>query len=115
MVGRPRGTAAGVEGPMSAAVTVKTTAAPVSHAPLAKPATPTVSGIAAGGATAKTSVVAGATAYEWYLNNVARGGTAGPQNHFTSLHPGTKYTVAVAGIGGAGTGPKSASRSFTAK
>lgn len=108
-------TAAGIEGPMSAAVTVRTTTAPVAHVPLAKPATPTVSNVAGGGATAATGAVPNATAYEWYLNNTARGGTAGPSNHFTSLKPGTKYTVAVAAIGGSGTGPKSAARSFTAK
>lgn len=101
----------GNSGPFSAKVSGKTKAVT-----LAKPATPTVSGIAKTTATVKTSAVPHAQGYDWYVNGVSHGHSDGTTYGLSGLHAGTKYTVAVAAdTTTQGPGPRSLTRTFTTK
>jgi hypothetical protein len=104
-------TTAGVTGPKSSPVSATTKAYN-----LGKAATPTITGVNRGGATAKTSTVAHAAEYLWYLNGMMVTATKVPQYTFTGLKPGTKYTVAVVGrISGQNAGGRSGNATFTTK
>jgi len=104
-------TGAGATGPRSQPLTVKTE--PVK---LAKPSTPSVSGITRTSVKVSTGRVSGARDYHWYLNGRQTGGTDGPTYTITGLKPNTTYRVSVAAdTPTPGTGPRSAERTFKTK
>ena len=104
-------TASGAIGPKSNAVKVHTKAVQ-----LAKPATPTVSGITKSSATAKVARVTNATGYNWYLNGQNHGHSDNPQFTFQGLTPNRTYKVSVAAdTATTSQGPRSGERSFRTK
>lgn len=102
----------GKVGTKSSPLTVKT--AGVS---LKAPPAPTLSGITKTTATVKTSAVAGATGYNWYINNVAHGHSDAPTYLFQGLKANTSYKATVAADNATqAPGPMSNSKTFkTAK
>jgi hypothetical protein len=102
---------AGSAGPKSATVAVKTKAYT-----LAKPATPTVSGITKTSVKPAVKAVAGADGYRWYINGGARGYSEAPTTTIGGLAPNKKYTVTVAADRtGQNPGAQSPGRAFTTK
>lgn len=104
-------TASGAIGPKSSAVKVRTKAVS-----LAKPTTPTVSGITKSSATAKVARVTNATGYNWYLNGQNHGHSDSPQFTFQGLSPNRTYKVSVAAdTATTPQGPRSGERPFRTK
>lgn len=103
--------ASGVPGPKSSTVSGKT-----KSFTLARPSTPSVSGITTTQATVSTGKVANADGYRWYANGVPRGYSEAPTYRMVGLTKGTRYTVTVAAdVTKQNPGPQSPGRTFTTK
>lgn len=101
----------GTVGPKSGWTTVKT-----KTASLGKPATPTLSGIGKNSVNVRTSTVANADGYRWYVNGVAHGSSDGPSYVINGLKSKTKYTITVsADLARQNPGPRSAGKPFTTR
>lgn len=104
-------TTTGKTGPKSSYITVKT-----KGMTLAKPATPTVSGIEKTKAVVTTKAVSGARGYNWYINGIAHGHSDGLKYTVVSLKANTTYRVSVAADSPTtAPGPQSSPKSFKTK
>lgn len=107
-------TAAGVTGPKSSAIAVKTTAAGIG-----KPSQPAITANTGGGrVTFTTGKVPYATSYRWFLNGKIFNTTNTPSVTLTSLKPKARYSPGVTVQAQAATGPAGAmstAKSFTTK
>jgi hypothetical protein len=104
-------TASGTDGPRSSSITVKTPATA-----LKAPARPTATKVISNAVVVKTSAVAGATLYRWYLNGSAVSTSQAPSATIAPLHSKTTYKISVkAGATGQPDGPVSSSLSVKTK
>lgn len=98
-------------GPKSGGITARTK--PVT---LTAPRKPAVSSIGKETARVSTGKVAGATGYNWYVNNIAHGHSDGPTYTLTGLKSKTRYRVTVAAdTSTQAAGKQSAATSFKTK